>query len=61
VDHIVRRSDGGSDEWSNLQPLCHSCHSMKTSREGPRGKGGEISEGLLKRPRRSALKTHPRN
>ncbi len=33
VDHIVRRSDGGTDELSNLQPLCHVCHSRKTARE----------------------------
>lgn len=30
VDHIVRREAGGTDERSNLQSLCHSCHSAKT-------------------------------
>lgn len=34
VDHIVPRRQGGSDEESNLQPLCHSHHSQKTGREG---------------------------
>lgn len=33
VDHIVPRRQGGSDEASNLQPLCHSHHSQKTGRE----------------------------
>lgn len=33
VDHIVPRARGGTDEASNLQPLCHSCHSKKTATE----------------------------
>ena len=44
VDHIVPREQGGSDDDSNLQGLCHSCHSRKTAiedggfgREGDRG------------------------
>lgn len=32
VDHIKPRADGGTDEWTNLQALCHSCHSKKTRR-----------------------------
>jgi 5-methylcytosine-specific restriction enzyme A len=31
VDHIVPRSAGGTDEWSNLQALCARCHSRKTA------------------------------
>jgi len=33
VDHIVPLSQGGPDEWDNLQGLCHDCHAAKTARE----------------------------
>lgn len=33
VDHIVPRSQGGSDAFDNLQSLCKSCHSAKTANE----------------------------
>ncbi len=33
VDHIVPIVEGGTDERSNLQALCKSCHSAKTRRE----------------------------
>lgn len=33
VDHIVPKSRGGEDAYSNLQALCHSCHSRKTALE----------------------------
>ena len=31
VDHIERRSDGGSDDRSNLRSLCKPCHSRRTA------------------------------
>jgi len=30
VDHILPKAQGGSDDWSNLRALCHSCHSKRT-------------------------------
>jgi 5-methylcytosine-specific restriction protein A len=36
VDHIQSRRDGGQENMSNLQSLCHICHSKKTSAEGRR-------------------------
>jgi 5-methylcytosine-specific restriction protein A len=33
VDHIRPKSNGGTDEWDNLQGLCKSCHSRKTALE----------------------------
>lgn len=41
VDHIVPRREGGSDEASNLQSLCHSHHSQKTGREAAARESGE--------------------
>jgi len=32
VDHIQPKAQGGSDAFSNLRPLCHSCHSAITSK-----------------------------
>jgi 5-methylcytosine-specific restriction enzyme A len=31
VDHIVAKRAGGTDDWSNLQALCHAHHSLKTA------------------------------
>lgn len=33
VDHITPKAHGGSDDLTNLQSLCDSCHKFKTARE----------------------------
>lgn len=33
VDHILALCLGGTDEWSNLQPLCISCHREKSAED----------------------------
>ena len=33
VDHIIPLEEGGTDEGSNLQSLCHDCHALKTTIE----------------------------
>lgn len=44
VDHIVQKSEGGTDHPSNLQTICGPCHRAKTSSEsGGRGKSLEAS------------------
>lgn len=32
ADHIIPRSQGGSDELSNLLPACHQCNSTRQDR-----------------------------
>ena len=49
VDHIRPKAQNGTDDLSNLQPLCRACHDAKTRREhGTRrlaGEGGAKSGG----------------
>ena len=45
VDHILPRSQGGTDAWTNLQPLCKSCHARKTA--GDRNELRRRTAGVL--------------
>ena len=41
VDHRLPLSQGGTDDPSNLDPVCTACHAAKTAREAAgRGSGG---------------------
>lgn len=43
VDHLVPKSQGGTDAWENLMSLCQPCHNRKTSNDRAkigRGEGG---------------------
>jgi 5-methylcytosine-specific restriction endonuclease McrA len=48
ADHVVPRSRGGQDVWSNLQPLCPSCHARKTA-AGDGGFGNRMQAGAAVR------------
>lgn len=49
VDHILALRKGGTNAWSNLQPMCKPCHARKTVEvDGALGRE-EKSLGPLKR------------
>lgn len=40
VDHKIPKSEGGTDDESNLQSLCQECSDAKTQREAQRARKG---------------------
>lgn len=38
VDHIIPRSEGGTDDMENLEAICHEHHLAKTREEAARGR-----------------------
>lgn len=47
VDHIIGLEQGGSDDDSNKELLCHECHTDKTARDnGKRSKTRFGPDGL---------------
>ncbi|WP_045761675.1 HNH endonuclease [Xanthomonas albilineans] len=40
VDHIVPKSQGGTDHPNNCQAICHRCHVLKTAQESHQGREG---------------------
>ena len=39
VDHIVPVAQGGTDDLTNLEAICTSCHREKTAREAQDARG----------------------
>lgn len=54
VDHIIPYSQGGTDEYSNLQSLCDWHHNRKSGSEG-----GKASAIVHKAKREAAKPMHP--
>lgn len=48
VDHILPKSEGGTDDKENLQSLCHDCHRIKTAEESKRGVKRHITRDVFK-------------
>jgi 5-methylcytosine-specific restriction enzyme A len=40
VDHIKPKAEGGTDDRSNLQPLCDDCERIKSAEDRRRQRGG---------------------
>ena len=38
VDHIIPKSQDGTDDMDNLQAICDDCHKAKTAQEATGGK-----------------------
>ena len=36
-DHIIPRTEGGTEDDNNIQPMCESCHQVKIREESKRG------------------------
>ena len=39
VDHIIPKSQGGTDDLDQLQAICKTCHQEKTQREAAEAQG----------------------
>ena len=52
IDHIIPRSQGGSDRYWNLQLLHRHCHDLKTTKDGStaRGQGIHDKDHLIEEP-----------
>jgi len=39
VDHIIPKSQDGTDDYENLEAICNSCHAPKSQREALEARG----------------------
>ena len=46
VDHIKPKSQGGTDDPSNLRAICDGCHKAKTTQEGHEAQGHKPADRL---------------
>lgn len=51
-DHILPKSRGGSNEWSNIQALCGACNGLKADTH--------IGEGVKRKPSKAERKRQKR-
>lgn len=55
VDHRVPKSQGGTDDESNLQTICAPRHRAKTANEAAQGRGGKKSTDPARRTDRKSV------
>ena len=41
VDHIVPKSQDGTDDYDNLEAICTPCHAAKTAEEAAQARGAK--------------------
>ena len=56
IDHIIPLANGGTNDYSNLQPLCIECHLKKTKGEWKEGYGDEQENNLTPEEKLEILK-----
>ncbi|MGE8515762.1 MAG: HNH endonuclease [Alcaligenes nematophilus] len=42
MDHIIPKSQGGTDDLENLQTICGDCHKAKTLKESSQRRVGGV-------------------
>jgi 5-methylcytosine-specific restriction protein A len=50
VDHVVGLAEGGTNDPTNLQPLCQPCHDLKTAQESARARGARVPTSVRAKP-----------
>jgi 5-methylcytosine-specific restriction protein A len=61
VHHVHALARGGSNEWANLQALCHSCHSRITVRDMPSSYRPSYQPAMTDARKQFAIRDRPAN